>query len=176
MNTKLIISSLLVSSVFISVANAADGKINFTGNIIANACKIDTDSANQNVNMGTISSNAFSGVDSAAAATPFSIKMSDCPPEYTHAQVKFDGQIDNKNSNLLALSNDKGQAVANGVAIGIYEEDNSTLIPLAKASKLQAFTDQKTAELKFIAKYIATAQTISPGSGDAVANFTVVYN
>ncbi|WP_445493563.1 fimbrial protein [Photorhabdus sp. SF281] len=176
MNTKLIISSLLVSSVFSFVANAADGKINFTGNIIANACKIDTDSANQNVNMGTISSNAFSGVDSTAAITPFSIKMSDCPPEHTHAQVKFDGQIDSKNSNLLALSNDKGQAVADGVAIGIYEEDNSTLIPLAKASKLQAFTDQKTAELKFIAKYIATAQTIIPGSGDAVANFTVVYN
>ncbi|MCC8373956.1 MULTISPECIES: fimbrial protein [Photorhabdus] len=176
MKAKLIISSLLVSSVLIPVANAADGKINFTGNIISNACKIDTDSANQNVNMGTISSTAFSGVDSTAAATPFSIKMSDCPPEHTHAQVKFDGQIDSKNNNLLALSNDKGQEVAGGVAVGIYEEDNSTLIPLAQASKLQAFTDQKTAELKFIAKYVATAQAISPGSGDAVANFTIVYN
>ncbi|WP_434524959.1 fimbrial protein [Photorhabdus asymbiotica] len=176
MKAKLIISSLLASSVFISVANAADGKINFTGNIIATACKIDTNSANQNVNMGTISSSAFNGVDSTAAATPFSIKLSDCPPEYSNAQVKFDGQTDGKNSNLLALSNDKGQAVADGVAIGIYEEDSSTLIPLIKASKFQAFTDQKTAELKFIAKYIATAQTISPGSGDAVANFTIVYN
>lgn len=74
MKAKLIISSLLVSSVLIPVANAADGKINFTGNIISNACKIDTDSANQNVNMGTISSNAFSGVDSTAAATPLVLK------------------------------------------------------------------------------------------------------
>lgn len=35
-------------------ASAADGKINFTGTILDSACTIDTDTANQTVNLGKI--------------------------------------------------------------------------------------------------------------------------
>ncbi|MCP9266972.1 hypothetical protein M5U04_02360 [Xenorhabdus sp. XENO-1] len=75
MKTNLIISSLFVSSVFVSAAYAADGQIKFTGDITATACKIDPSSANQTVNMGTISSSSFNGVNSASAATRFSITL-----------------------------------------------------------------------------------------------------
>ncbi|MDE9457053.1 fimbrial protein [Xenorhabdus bovienii] len=177
MKTNLIISSLFVSSVFVSAAYAADGQIKFTGDITATACKIDPSSANQTVNMGTISSSSFNGVNSASAATRFSIILTDCPTEANYAHVKFDGNPDSRNNNLLALNNDDPKKkAADGVALGLYEADSATLISLAQPSRPQKLTNKSKQELNFIAKYIATNSTVNPGSGDAVANFTIVYN
>ncbi|CAM3802219.1 fimbrial protein [Xenorhabdus thuongxuanensis] len=176
MKTKLIISSVFASFVFMSTAHAADGQIKFTGKITATACKIDSNSANQTVNMGTISSNSFNGPYSTSASTRFSIKLTDCPQDYQHAQVKFDGQTDRASSRFLALSRNGGENPAQGVAIALYEDDSNTMINLAENSRPQYFSHGKTEELKFVAKYIATAKTVTPGTGDAVANFTIVYN
>ncbi|MDC9588911.1 fimbrial protein [Xenorhabdus sp. XENO-10] len=176
MKTKLLISSLFVSSVFMSTAHAADGQIKFTGKITDIACKIDSSSANQTVNMGTISSNAFNGTYSTSAPTRFSIKLSDCPANVKHAQVKFDGQTDRASSYLLALNNSNGESVAQGVAIALYENDGNTRINMAENSRPQRLSGQKVDEMNFVAKYIATADKVTPGSGDAVANFTITYN
>ncbi|MBC8953102.1 fimbrial protein [Xenorhabdus sp. PB62.4] len=176
MKTKLIISSLFVSSVFMSAAHAADGQIRFTGKITATACKVDSNSLNQTVNMGTISSSSFDKVGSTSAPTRFSIKLTDCPKEVGGALVKFDGQTPVNNPGLLALSNARGENSATGVAIALYENDSNTLIPLAENSRTQPFSGKKSEQLNFVAKYIATNQVVTPGSGDAVANFTIVYN
>ncbi|AOM39922.1 fimbrial protein [Xenorhabdus hominickii] len=176
MKTKLIISSLFVSSVFMSTAHAFDGQIKFTGKITATACKVDSNSANQTVNMGTISSSAFNGLYSTSAPTRFNIKLTDCPKEYNQAQVKFDGQTDRTNSRFLALSGKNGENVAKGVAIALYEDNSTSLISIAESSHPQRLSGQKTDELSFVAKYIATAEKVEPGAGDAVANFTIIYN
>ncbi|PHM60207.1 fimbrial protein [Xenorhabdus ishibashii] len=176
MKTKLIISTLFVSSVFMSATHANDGKIKFTGKITATACKIDSNSANQTVNMGTINSSSLNGLNSTSAAISFSIKLTDCPKDYKQAQVRFDGQPDKNNSGLLALNGNGGEDAAKGVAIALYEDDSHTPIDLAKNSRPQYFSQRKAEELKFIAKYMATADSVTPGAGDAVANFTIIYN
>ncbi|OTA19952.1 StgA [Xenorhabdus beddingii] len=174
MKTKLIISSLFVSSVLMSAAHAADGQIKFTGKITATACKIDSNSTDQTVNMGTISSSTFTNAGSTSSPTRFSIKLTDCPKEYKTAQVKFDGQTDKGNRDYLALSGAENSA--KGVAIALYEDNSNDIIPITQSSREQALTAQKINELKFVAKYIATASQVSPGAGDAVANFTITYN
>ncbi|MDC9593016.1 fimbrial protein [Xenorhabdus sp. IM139775] len=177
MKTKLIISSLFVSSVLMSAAHAADGQIKFTGKITATACKIDSNSANQTVNMGTISSSSFNGANSTSAPTRFSIKLTDCPEEYNQAQVKFDGQTDRANSRFLALASNKEGRAAQGVALALYEDDSNTMINIAENSQYQKLIKgQKTNTLNFVAKYIATSNTVTPGAGDSVANFTITYN
>ncbi|KMJ43326.1 fimbrial protein [Xenorhabdus khoisanae] len=176
MKTKLIISSLFVSSVFMSAAHAADGEIKFTGKITATACKVDSNSINQTVNMGTISSSSFNGVGSTSAATRFSIQLTDCPTKVGEARVKFDGHTHVNNPKLLALTSASEESSATGVAIALYEDDSNTLIPLAENSRTQSFSGKKATQLNFIAKYMAIDKTVTPGSGDAVANFTIVYN
>ncbi|MDX7999498.1 fimbrial protein [Xenorhabdus sp. Reich] len=176
MKTKLIISSLFVSSVFISAAHAYDGQIKFTGKITQTACKIDSNSLNQTVNMGTISSSSLDKAGKVSSPTSFSITLTDCPSEYKQAQVKFDGQPDINNKGLLALSNSTTSPSAKGVAIALFEDDSNTLIPLAQSSRSQKLSGQKTEQLNFIAKYIATTDQVEPGSGDSVANFTITYN
>ncbi|WP_446471328.1 fimbrial protein [Xenorhabdus stockiae] len=174
MKTKLIISSLFISSVFMPLAHADDGHVKFTGSVIADACKIDSNSKSQTVTMGTVSAQTLLEGNRTAAATKFSIKLTGCPEAIKHAKVKFDGSTDPVNKNLLALDKlDKKSA--SGVAVGIYEDDGNTLIPMATHSKLRDIKSNST-ELDFIAKYVATMQEVQPGPANAVANFTIVYN
>ncbi|CDG21419.1 putative Fimbrial protein precursor [Xenorhabdus poinarii G6] len=172
MKTTLLISSLFVSSVFMSAAHAIDGQIKFTGKITDSACKVDPSSANQTVNMGTIAANSFDGPSSTSSPSRFSIKLSECPKSNKSVQVKFDGQTD-ASRKYLAL---EGGNAAKGVAIALYEDDNNTPIPMFKSSRSQDLSDSKTQELHFIAKYIATSSPVTPGLGDAVTNFTITYN
>ncbi|WP_316376055.1 fimbrial protein [Enterobacter kobei] len=52
-------------------ASAADGQINFTGTILDSACTIDTNTANQTVNLGKIPKSSFNAAGAVAAATRF---------------------------------------------------------------------------------------------------------
>ncbi|MDR0218451.1 MAG: type 1 fimbrial protein [Enterobacteriaceae bacterium] len=179
MKTKLTISSLFFSSFFMPLANAEDGQIEFKGKIISEACTVDTNSQKQTVDMGTINTSALNAVNKTAGAARFTIKLTNCPGSISGASARFDGQLDAKNKNYLALNNADNKA-AQGVAIGIYENDSNTLIPMGTTSKSNPLGKIKgsSADLDFMAKYVATLDPagITAGSANAVANFTIVYN
>ncbi|OTA17302.1 putative fimbrial subunit protein [Xenorhabdus vietnamensis] len=176
MKYKLLISSLFVSSVFAATANAGDGTVRFEGEVIQNACKVHGDSADQTVNMGVISADAFKQVNDTAAPTAFRIKLTDCPADMKekNVSIKFDGPSDSNNRDLLSLT--KVDNAATGIAIGIYEADTQARVPVAGASGVNSLHLGIDQELKFIAKYVATKPKVGPGSANAVTNFTVVYN
>lgn len=154
-------------------ASAADGTINFTGTIRDTACTVDTASANQTVNLGTVAATSFGSAGSTAAASRFTINLTGCPTAVTTASIRFDGPLASGNSNLLALSS--GQTATN-VGVGIYQQDSATLIPVAKASAPVTLSSTGTNTLNFVAKYVSTAATVGAGSANAVATFTVAYN
>ncbi|WP_338124591.1 fimbrial protein [Ewingella americana] len=174
MKIKFPVIALLVNTALLStMAHAADGTINFTGNITAAACTVDTASANRTVALGNVSSSAFTAAGSTASPTAFVIDLTNCPATVTSASTKFDGPANATNSSIIALSS--GQT-ATGVGVAIYENDSSTLIPLGTASKAKAITTAGPNTLNFIAKYMATAAAVTAGTANAVTTFTVVYN
>lgn len=174
MKKRLIAIALLTGSAFTGVANAADGTINFTGNITDAACTVSASTATQTVAMGTVSSGSMTTVGASSAPTRFNITLSACPATATSAAIKFDGPSDTMNSSLLALTNVPG--VATGVAIGLYEADSSTLIPVGSASAKHTLTATGNNTFDYYAKYVSTNTTIVAGTASAVSNFTVVYN
>ncbi|KMJ45493.1 fimbrial protein [Xenorhabdus khoisanae] len=176
MKSKLLISSLFVSSLFAATANAANGTIKFEGEVIQNACKVHGDSADQTVEMGVVSADAFKKVNDTAAPTSFQIKLVDCPADMKEKNVtiKFDGPSDSDNRDLLSLT--KVDNAATGVAIGIYEADTQARVSVAGASEQNLLHKGADQELRFIAKYVATKEKVGPGSANAVTNFTVAYN
>lgn len=173
MNKKLIALAIISGSAFASVAHAADGTINFTGNILDAACTVSSATKNQTVPLGDVSRTAFAAVGDTAAPTHFSIVLQNCPATVTNASVKFDGPIDAANSNLLALTPATG--IATGVGIGIYEQDASTLIPIATDSASKVLTTTADTQFDFIAKYVATSAAVTMGPADAATNFTITY-
>jgi len=169
--SKLLLIPVLSTLSF--VASAADGTINFTGTITDTACTVDTASANQTVNLGTVARTGFSAVGSTSAATKFTIGLSACPSSITAARVKFDGRANSTNSNLLALNSDQ---TATNVAIGIYEQDGSTLIPLASQSASKTVSSTASNTLTYVAKYYAVATPVGAGTANSTASFSIVYN
>ncbi|MCI1737827.1 MAG: fimbrial protein [Pseudomonas veronii] len=96
-----------------------------------------------------------------------------CPATATSAVVKFDGPTDGNNSSLIALTS--GAGTAEGVAIGVYEGDAATLIPVGSPSVSKPLSPVADTTFNFFAKYVATAPVVA-GSGNAVSDFTVIYN
>lgn len=155
---------------------AADGQIQFQGNILDDACTVDPNMGSpKTVVLGDVHKTAFSAVGSTAAPTRFSIVLTDCPSSVAGAAVKFDGPSDLINPDLLRLA---VGSIATNVAVAIYESDSSTLIPIATASKdFTLDTDPgATNTLEFIAKYMATSTGVTAGSANATTDFTIVYN
>lgn len=166
----------------LSAAHAADGTINFTGEIIDAGCNAfvnGTGTNTGNVDMGKVQRTAFKGVgstvDGAASTTGFTIELNDCPASVKNVTFKFDGQNVNGDDKVLALT--AGTGVATGVGIQLYDKARS-IIELAKASAPYAVANTGTGttnSLPFYAKYIQTAATVTTGPANSVATFTVNY-
>lgn len=169
-------SALLMATLFATSALAADGTVNFTGEILTSACKVDTNSLSQTVELGKVSSSAFTASGSTAAATKFDIKLTDCPTgadSPTIASVKFDGTNNSANPNILALSTG---STATNVGIALYEKDGATLIPMSNQSQNNTIdSTSNSLTMSFIAKYMSTADTVTAGTANGATNFTVIY-
>lgn len=163
-------------------ANAADGTINFTGEIIDAGCNAfvnGSGTSTGNVDMGKVQKTAFKGVgstvDGAASTTGFTIELNDCPTTVTNVTFKFDGQNVNGDDKILALTT--GTGVATGVGIQLYDKARG-VIELAKASAPYTIANKgtpSTNSLPFYAKYIQTAAAVTTGPANSVATFTVNY-
>lgn len=168
---KLAILTTFVSVFAMQNAFAADGTVSFNGKITATACKINSSSTN--VSMGTISTSAFgTSAGITAAAKAFNIVLTECPSGSNYINVRFDGTPDAANPSILALT--PGTGVASNVGIALFESNGETLIPLNTNSAQKSITSG-TNTLPYVAKYMSTAASVTAGSADSTASFTIVY-
>lgn len=176
MQKNILTSTFIAVSLYATAVNAADGTINFTGTIMDAACNVTTATKNQTVALGSVNRTAFNAAGDTAAPTKFSIVLENCPTTVSKATVRFDGPIDSANTTLLALSPAGGGTTnATGVAVGIYESDAATLIPIATKSKEHTLSSTANNQLDFIAKYVSTAAAVTQGPANAATNFTIDY-
>lgn len=170
---KCLIAVSLAAAAFSASVLADDGRINFYGSITDSACTVVNNMSNPlSVMMGNVSSSAFTGAGSTASPTKFNIALKDCPESAKSATVKFDGTADSNVATLLALTQEAG--VAKGVGIQLMDNKNA-VVPLYTASSaypLQAGDNN----LAFVARYYATANTVSAGFANATSSFTLNYN
>lgn len=175
MKNNLIAVAVLASSAFGISAFAADGQVNFTGEIIDTPCvAVNTPSNPLEVILGKVGKTAFTGAGSTAAATKFTLQLKDCPATVNTASVKFDGTSVNGDSSVLALTQDAG--VATGVGIQLSDASQNVL-PLYTASTAYPLqTGSVVNNLDFVARYIATSATVTAGPANSMASFTINYN
>ncbi|SSG77245.1 fimbrial protein [Klebsiella pneumoniae] len=95
----------------------------------------------------------------------------------TTVAVLFDGAREQTDTSLLAING----GGAKGVAIKLYEHDQTTAVSLGKTTAKQTVTPGSsggtgTADLEFYADYVSTAATVTAGKADGTANFNMIYN
>ncbi|EMD3286545.1 fimbrial protein [Escherichia coli] len=177
----------LASLMLAGHALAEDGVVHFVGEIVDTTCEVTSDTADQIVPLGKVSKNAFSGVGSLASPQKFSIKLENCPATYTQAAVRFDGTEapggdgDLKVGTPLTAGNPgdftgTGQTIAaTGVGIRIFNQSDNSQVKLYNDSAYTAIDAEGKAEMKFIARYVATNATVTAGTANADSQFTVEY-
>lgn len=168
--------AMLIATTSIFVANnalAADGTIDFTGEIIDNACELAAGSDALKVNLGKVSKTALPSAGVTAAATKFTIKLINCPATVSTASVKFDAESYSGDDTVIALKQESG--VATGVGIQITDDAN-TVVPLFTASKAYPLKEGVENNLDFRARYIAKTDSVTAGLANANATFTINYN
>ncbi|UBX50608.1 fimbrial protein [Providencia alcalifaciens] len=174
---KNLLVSLIAASSFFAANNAlaADGTIDFTGEITDQACELASGSDALKVNLGKVSKKALPSAGSTAAATKFTIKLINCPTTVTSASVKFDATSYPGDDSVIELKDAGKSGVATGVGIQITDNAN-TVVPLFTASKTYPLKDGVENNLDFRARYIAQTANVGVGLANANATFTINYN
>ena len=177
----------LASLMLAGHALAEDGVVHFVGEIVDSTCEVTSDTADQTVQLGKVSKSAFSGVGSMASPQQFSIKLEKCPATYTQAAVRFDGTEAPGGDGDLKVgtpitASDPGDytgtgaaIVATGVGIRIFNQSDNSQVKLYNDSAYTAIEADGTAEMKFIARYVATNATVTAGTANADSQFTIEY-
>ncbi len=191
---KSIVSMAIAGAVSTS-ALAADGTINFTGDIVAASCKIDGGAGtnvggskgNQNidVSLGKVSSDSLTGSAAGGIVGGKSINLNlDCGGSAAglkSVKLQFDPNsgsgVDSKNVSLLKVTGG-----AEGVGIGLYNSSNK-LVNLGASEtidgELKPTTEGETttysAKLTLRAGYVANGEPIKAGPANGTLPFTLSY-
>lgn len=192
------IKGLLASSVICAFANsamAADGTINFSGEIIAASCVASAgagttvggtagqqviDVALGKVSMDSLGSGSESGIVGGTAIN-LNLDCGNTGGGLNTVSVNFDPMsgsgVDTHNNKLLKTVGD-----ATGVGIGIYNADNALLnlagnesfdAPLIKSG--EDANTKYTANLNLRAAYVANGDTLGVGTAAGTLPFTLSY-
>lgn len=167
---KALVAAALLSAVSMNAANAADGTITFTGNIIAQTCEVNgAVPGDIPVTLGDYTTGEFNGSGSTAGNETITMALTNCPTTVNNVSILFGGTADGDNADLLAV-----ERTGAGVGIGIYESNGSTIIPINNSSANIALANG-VGNASFIAKYVATATAVTEGAANATAQYTIQY-
>lgn len=187
---------VLSSTLMMGQALAEDGTVHFRGEVTDSTCKVDPASADQYVDLHKVSTSGLTGqTERTTSPTPFDIKLTDCPAVFKNATVVFDGTEDQDAAGKGYLAIGSGGAPVNdgthpsgdftgdplpvaaatGVAIKITNRSDRSVVGLFNPS-LPADITGGSATLSFLAQYVSTKDTVTPGTGNADSQFTVTYS
>lgn len=178
-----IVGTLLALSITASYSYAADpvdppaitqGKVEFTGKLIADTCSIETGKENIQVTLPTLSTQTLKTDGAQAGSKPFEIFVVDCPATISQVAAHFEA-IGSTGTNP-ATGNLKNVAAkdsaAKNVEVRLYNSDEKQLV---LGSSGEPFPVKETkATLRYYGGYYATAAT-TPGDVKATAMYTLSY-
>lgn len=163
------------SLIAMSTAYAADGTINFSGEIVSNTCTITTGGGNVTVALPTISANNFSTVGSRAGQTAFTVDLTDCTPASGSVAVRFTGtgtQIDPTTGVFLPSA----ESTEKGVAVAVYDSTDMQIKTAGNSSVFEPIdTETGTASIPLTAWYQQYQETVTPGNLTATGGIELVY-
>lgn len=170
---KSVLSALLAVGLT-SVAGTAmadGGEIFFKGNITTSPCSIGGNSASINVPLGDISNNLFSAVGTQSPVRNFDIVLSGCDTTTLNTATFVFSSV-NGTGVLLPLDNTSS---ATGVSIGLRPV-GGTAVDFGNTTGIPFTLRDGDNRLQFEAYYESTNTTVTAGTANSYATFTVTYS
>ncbi|MBB1585009.1 fimbrial protein [Serratia sp. OS31] len=172
---SLIMATVVSGATWVSAAQASDGSVHFTGEIIDTTCQVNEGLPNPlEVDLGKVARSSFKSTAGTTSGThSFQIKLSGCPATLNSVQIRFEGMEDPANLDLLKLSPEAG--VAEGVAIELLDGFSNTPIPMRETSTTIYPVTAGNATLNLAARYKSTVADVVAGKANATTDFTIIY-
>ncbi len=93
------LSALALTSTSVFAADAGDGSVKFTGEIVDAACVVSPDTQNKKL-FWAVNKSVFTTTGDKSAATPFKIKLENCDiSTFKNVEISFNGVGDADNTN-----------------------------------------------------------------------------
>ncbi|MGS0894203.1 fimbrial protein [Burkholderia stagnalis] len=167
---KSLLTAVALAALSTSAFAAGTGTINFTGEIVAGACGIDSNSENQTVHLGKVPTHVFKQVGDKSTPVDFDINLTDCDTSISKtALFTFTGTSSAGQPKLIATI---GSATNVGIRL---QAASGEYLDNGVEQKAPTLLVNGTNTVRFGAMYESTAADVTPGTADAVANFTVRY-
>lgn len=166
--------AMLVAATITSAAMAAEGTINFNGELKAETCQVSVGGGgNSTVTLPTLATSELAESGKVAGLTAFNIKLSNCSAALKTAAAFFQsgGSVDPSNGNL------KNSGSATNVQLQLVDATNGKPIKagsgeqLTNTSRIALDGKSLSADLPYAVQYVAQAAT---GPGTVVSSVT--YN
>jgi major type 1 subunit fimbrin (pilin) len=179
MNYKARALAVLVAATATSAAMAADGTINFNGELKAETCTVAVNGAGASgtvVTLPTLSTSVLATAGQVAGQTGFNIQLSKCSAALKTAAAFFEagGTVDPKNGNL------KNSGGATKVQLQLVDATNGKVIKagdtgqVASTSRVAIDKTALTADLPYAVQYFAEAAT-TPGTVVSSVTYSINY-
>lgn len=181
---KFLLSAALLAATaavgFAPTAQAVDGTINITGQVVGQTCKVEGTAfgtqATKNVALPLVLAPVLNAAGNTANKTPFSLSITGCDPALSTVQTQFSGaNIDATTGNLKLT----GTGTATNVEIQLLNASNQVM-PLngstATAQNSQVVSlSGGAATMNYSAQYIAVGGAAGAGSANTSVEFTMNY-
>ena len=150
-----------------------NGGMRFQGELLAEACNVETSGRFLAVNMGQVRTNMLPAPGADTDPVTFDIHLRDCNKHVSqYVGVTFNGVADGKNPAVLSVG--EGPGIAQDVGLALFDA-SSTLIPINSPPRRIASVENGETVLHFVAKYRATGHHVMGGRADAQAWFSLTY-
>lgn len=176
-----------------NTAQAADGTINFTGEVVTTTCKVDTTvagAAKDGVKLPNVANNQLATVGATVGRQAFSLELSGCElatatstAPVSKVAVFFEAgpNVDLVTGMLkpAAASGAGAPTVASGVQIAIVDPSNNERLKIGSAQSRFVDIDNKVggngrAIMRFASEYVATGP-VTAGRTDTSVTYSLVY-
>ncbi len=178
--TKLSIA-LLAGAMAAPLAFAEDqGTVTFTGRVQEDTCNLATGSANQTVELGTVSASALSAVKSNAGSKMFDIVVENCGASISKVAAHFETDnidVDSENT----IKNTASGNAAQNVTVQLVDRDGTTPIALGSTGTSRDVTGGTEtvgggATLTYGGRLYSSKGGATAGEVLAITRFTLAYN
>lgn len=172
----LLLAATLVASS--AAASAADGTINFEGEVTTNTCIVTPNLDGATIKLASVNEAAFSAVGATTARTKFDIRVTSCGTGVNTARAFFEANSDLVDYTTNSLKNrDTSTDKASGVGFALFEGDQRIVIGQFEG---HGTTSRDIVAggvvLPYEVAYVQTAEDVAAGKVNGQVQFSVHYN
>jgi major type 1 subunit fimbrin (pilin) len=171
---KTILASLFAAAMLPAFAFAADGTVNFTGEVTQTTCVPATGSTTQNVILNKISASALAD-GKLHGYKDFTISLVNCGSTSKSVAVQFDGTTNVDFVTGYLKNTMTGSTAATNVEIALADSNFTTLkLPVGTSVPVTTQADG-TAIIPMYAAYVQNGGTAGAGQIASSTTFSIIY-